>query len=125
VVQNTCKAALIYLQLPSATSSSTLPVVSEWYQEVIMRRGFLFEPQPRPGYEKPRPWSISVSAVITIEMSVEHDHQVADEDDREHGCAMGGDTGGSWHGYTALNLAWYCSSVTFSIQSTALPSSAS
>ena len=32
VVQNACKLALIYLQLPSATYSSTLPVVSEWYQ---------------------------------------------------------------------------------------------
>jgi hypothetical protein len=33
VVQNACKSALIYLQLPSATSSPTLPVVSEWYQK--------------------------------------------------------------------------------------------
>ncbi len=33
MVQNTCKPALIYLQLPSATSSSALPVVSEWYQK--------------------------------------------------------------------------------------------
>jgi hypothetical protein len=32
VVQNACKPALIYLQLPSATSGPTLPVVSEWYQ---------------------------------------------------------------------------------------------
>jgi hypothetical protein len=31
-VQNTCKGALIYLHLPSATSSSKLSVVSEWYQ---------------------------------------------------------------------------------------------
>jgi hypothetical protein len=33
VVQNTCKPALIYLQLPSATSCPVLPVVSEWYQK--------------------------------------------------------------------------------------------
>jgi hypothetical protein len=33
-VQNTCELALIYLQLPGATSSPTLPVVSEWYQKV-------------------------------------------------------------------------------------------
>jgi hypothetical protein len=33
VVQNACKPALIYLQLPSATSSPTIPVVSEWYQK--------------------------------------------------------------------------------------------
>ncbi len=41
VVQNTCKPALIYLQLPSATSSSTLPVVSEWYQKAQGYRPFL------------------------------------------------------------------------------------
>jgi hypothetical protein len=33
VVRNACKPALIYLKLPSATSSPTLPVVSEWYQK--------------------------------------------------------------------------------------------
>src|SRR3712207_9176607 len=33
VVQNACKPALIYLQLPSATSSPALPVVSEWYRK--------------------------------------------------------------------------------------------
>jgi hypothetical protein len=33
-VQKTCKPALIYLQLPTATCSPTLPVVSEWYQRV-------------------------------------------------------------------------------------------
>jgi hypothetical protein len=33
VVQNTCKSALIYLQLPSATSGPMPPVVSEWYQK--------------------------------------------------------------------------------------------
>jgi hypothetical protein len=33
VVQNACKPALFCLQLPSATSSPTLPMVSEWYQE--------------------------------------------------------------------------------------------
>jgi hypothetical protein len=33
VVQKTCKRALIYLQLPSATSCPVLPVVSEWYQK--------------------------------------------------------------------------------------------
>jgi hypothetical protein len=32
-VQNACKPELIYLQLPGAMSSPTLPVVSEWYQE--------------------------------------------------------------------------------------------
>jgi hypothetical protein len=37
VVQNTCKSALIYLQLPSATHCPTLPVVSEWYQ---LARGY-------------------------------------------------------------------------------------
>ena len=39
MVQNTCKSALIYSQPPSATSSSTLPVVSEWYQSGIKRPG--------------------------------------------------------------------------------------
>jgi hypothetical protein len=34
VVQSTCKPALIYLELPSATSGPTLPVVSEWHQKV-------------------------------------------------------------------------------------------
>jgi hypothetical protein len=33
VVQNACKPALSYLQLPRATSCPTLPVVSEWYQK--------------------------------------------------------------------------------------------
>src|SRR5215213_10593256 len=47
---------------------------SQWYQSGIRRRwitrrGFLFEPHPRPRYEKPRPWSISGSAVFTIEIS--------------------------------------------------------
>jgi hypothetical protein len=37
VVQKTCKQALIYLQLPSATPNSTLSVVSEWYQ---LARGY-------------------------------------------------------------------------------------
>ena len=32
-MQNACKPALIYVQLPSATSGPTLPVVSEWYQK--------------------------------------------------------------------------------------------
>jgi hypothetical protein len=41
VVQNTCKPALIYLQLPSATSSPTLSVVSEWYQLALNHRTFL------------------------------------------------------------------------------------
>jgi hypothetical protein len=36
VVQNACKPALIYPQLPSATSCPTLPVVSEWYQEATL-----------------------------------------------------------------------------------------
>src|SRR5215218_9171669 len=56
---------------------------------------------------------------------VQHNHQVANEDDREYELAMGGSAGGGWLGYTALDPALYCSSVTFSIQSTALPSSAS
>ena len=34
MVQNACKPALIHIQLPSATSSPTLPVVSQWYQKV-------------------------------------------------------------------------------------------
>jgi hypothetical protein len=37
VVQNACKLASIYLQLPSATSSPMLPVVSEWYRSGIKR----------------------------------------------------------------------------------------
>jgi hypothetical protein len=41
VVQNACKQALIYVQLPSATSSLALPVVSEWYQKVRSYRAFL------------------------------------------------------------------------------------
>jgi hypothetical protein len=40
-VQNACKSALIYLQLPGATSSLTLPVVSEWYQLALNHRAFL------------------------------------------------------------------------------------
>src|SRR6266702_224327 len=50
------------------------------------------------------------------------DHEVAREDDREHACAM---RGRSRHDYTALDPAWYWSSLTFSIQSTVLPFSAS
>jgi hypothetical protein len=38
-VQNTCKPALIYLLLPSATPSPMLPVVSEWYQEATGDQG--------------------------------------------------------------------------------------
>ena len=41
MVQKTCKPALIYLQLPSATSSPTLSVVSEWYQRARGYRAFL------------------------------------------------------------------------------------
>jgi hypothetical protein len=41
VVQNVCKGALIYLQLPSATSSPTLPVVSDWYQKTRGYRAFI------------------------------------------------------------------------------------
>jgi hypothetical protein len=33
MVQKTCKPALVYLQLLSATASPTLSVVSEWYQQ--------------------------------------------------------------------------------------------
>ena len=59
-----------FLSLPCPMlHRSAFPVVSEWYQEAIMRRGFHFELHLRPEYEKPRPWSISGSAVITIEMS--------------------------------------------------------
>ena len=41
MVQNTCKWALFYLQLPSATLSPTLSVVSEWYQLALNHRTFL------------------------------------------------------------------------------------
>jgi hypothetical protein len=40
-VQNACKLAPIHLQPPSATPSSTLPVVSEWYQKARSYRAFL------------------------------------------------------------------------------------
>ena len=41
MVQNTCKSALIYCQLPSATLSPTFPVVSEWYQAARNHQTFL------------------------------------------------------------------------------------
>ena len=49
-MQNTCKPALIYLQLPSATPSPTLSVVSEWYQLAQGYRVFLAQlDQDQPG----------------------------------------------------------------------------
>jgi hypothetical protein len=40
-MQKTCKPALIYLQLLSATPSPTLPVVSEWYQAARNHQTFV------------------------------------------------------------------------------------
>jgi hypothetical protein len=50
VVQNACKSALIYPQLPSATSSPMLPVVSEWYQKATANAFEVAVPNERSFY---------------------------------------------------------------------------
>jgi hypothetical protein len=71
-VQNTCKPALIYLQLPSATSSPTLPVVSEWYQRpLLMHRGYfrtsgLSIPSTTPSFVRAAPYSHRIFRVLCL-----------------------------------------------------------
>lgn len=51
-----------------------------------------------------------------------HDHEIADENHREHRRAV---RSSSRHDQATFGASWYCSSLTFSIQSAVLPSSAS
>jgi hypothetical protein len=100
------------------------PVVSEWYQEALDYASWVPLLTTSATRIREAETLVYIRQRGDHDQDVENDHQVADEDDREHGCAMGR-VRCRWHGYTALDPAWYCSSVTFSIQSTALPSSAS